>query len=160
MYGERQRHGVFVGVVMWRRLERYMVGEGQPARAREQLGRVIVAQSVLASVVEMTALTVPGVVRLVPRGPFLGRAGRAGGHMVTIAVEGNAVRADLGIVVAVGTDVATIGAAVRQQAAAAIERLLGMEAKAVNVVVWDVENAPTHAPDPHVPTATTGEDGT
>ena len=137
-----------------------MVSEGQPARAQEPLGRVIVAQSVLASVVEMTALTVPGVVRLVPRGPFFGRAGRTGGHMVTIAVEGNAVRADLGIVVAVGTDVATIGAAVRRQAAVAIERLLGMEAKAVNVVVWDVENAPTHVLATPMPAATTGEDGT
>ncbi len=138
-----------------------MVSEEQPARAGEPLGRVIVAQSVLASVVEMTALTVPGVVRLVPRGRFSGTGGAdTGGHVVTIAVEGNAVRADLGIVVAVGTDVATIGAAVRQQVAAAIERLLGMEAKAVNVVVWDVENAPTHVPNPPMPAATTGEDGT
>lgn len=126
----------------------------QPAQVGEQLGRVIVAQSVLASVVEMTALTVPGVVRLVPRARF---SGRAGGRTVTIAVEGNAVRADLGIVVAGGTNVASIGATVREQVAAAIERLLGMDAKAVNVVVWDVEGGAMGAPDRP---AATGENGT
>ena len=131
-----------------------MVSEERIAPRREQLGRVIVAQSVLASVVEMTALTVPGVVRLVPRGRF---SGRTGGRTVTIAVEGNAVRADLGIVVAIGTDVATIGATVRRQVAAAIERLLGMEARAVNVVVWDVEGASTRTLDS---LTTLGEDGT
>lgn len=114
--------------------------------AREQLGRVVVAQSVLASVVEMTALTVPGVVRLVPQGRWLERAtGRAAG----ITVEGNAVRADIGIVVAANADVAVIGASVRRKVAVAVERILGMEAKAVNVVVWDVEGAPVQpAPSP------------
>ena len=127
----------------------------QPAQVSERLGRVIVSQSVLASVVEMTALTVPGVVRLVSRGRF---SPRAGGEVrtVTVTVEDNAVRADVGIVAAAGTDVAIIGATVRQQVAAAIERLLGMEAKAVNVVVWDVEGTPTRVPDR---IATTGEIG-
>ena len=75
---------------------------------------------------------------------------------VTVTVEDNAVRADVGIVAAAGTDVAIIGATVRQQVAAAIERLLGMEAKAVNVVVWDVEGTLTRVPDR---IATTGEIG-
>lgn len=131
-----------------------MLNEEPSTPKREQLGRVIVAQSVLVSVVEMTALRVPGVVRLVPRGRF---SGRASGRTVTIVVEGNAVRADLGIVVASGTDVATIGETVRRHVAAAIERLLGMEAKAVNVVVWDVEGASKRTPDS---LAVLGEDGT
>lgn len=113
--------------------------------AMEQLGRVVVAQGVLASVVEMTALTVPGVVRLVPRNRLVERAtGRAAG----IAVEGNAVRADIGIVVAAGADVAAIGAAVRREVVAAVKRILGMEARAVNVVVWDVEGTPLRPAPP------------
>ncbi len=99
--------------------------------AGEQLGRVIVAQSVLASVVEMTALTVPGVVRTAPHGR----------RTVHVRVEGNAVHADIGIIIAAGEHVADVSAAVRRQIAAAIERLLGMEAKEVNVFVRDVEGA-------------------
>lgn len=99
--------------------------------AGEQLGRVIVAQSVLAAIVEMTALTVPGVVRTAPYGR----------QTVHVRVEGNAVHADIGIIVAAETHVTEVSAAVRQQVAAAIERLLGMEAKEVNVFVRDVEGA-------------------
>ncbi len=98
--------------------------------AGEQLGRVIVAQSVLAAVVEMTALKVPGVVRTAPHGR----------RTVHITVEGQAVRADIGIVIAVGANVAEVSAVVRRQIAAAIERLLGMEAREVNVFVRDVED--------------------
>ena len=107
--------------------------------AAEQLGRVVVAQGVLASVVEMTALTVPGVVRLVPRNRLVERAT---GRAAAITVEGNAVRAEIGIVVAADSDVNAIGATVRQKVVAAVERILGMEAQSVNVVVWDVEGAP------------------
>jgi len=97
----------------------------------EQLGRVIVAQSVLAAVVEMTALKVPGVVRTAPYGR----------RTVHVRVEGNAVHADIGIIIAAGEQVADVSAVVRRQIAAAIERLLGMEAKEVNVFVRDVEGA-------------------
>jgi uncharacterized alkaline shock family protein YloU len=97
--------------------------------AREQLGRVIVAQSVLAAVVEMTALKVPGVVRTAPYGR----------RTVQVRVEGNGVHADIGIIVAAEMPVAEVSAAVRRHVAAAIERLLGMEAKEVNVFVRDVE---------------------
>lgn len=99
--------------------------------AGEQLGRVIVAQSVLAAVVEMTALKVPGVVRTAPHGR----------RTVHVAVAGNAVHTDIGIIVASGMNVAAVSAAVRSQIAAAIERLLGMEAATVNVFVRDVEGA-------------------
>jgi uncharacterized alkaline shock family protein YloU len=95
----------------------------------EQLGRVIVAQSVLAAVVEMTALKVPGVVRTAPYGR----------RTVQVRVEGNAVHADIGIIVAAEMHVPEVSAAVRRHVAAAIERLLGMEAKEVNVFVRDVE---------------------
>ena len=97
----------------------------------EQLGRVIVAQSVLAAVVEMTALKVPGVVRTAPYGR----------RTVHVRVEGNAVHADIGIIIAAGEHVAEVSAVVREHVAAAIERLLGMEAKEVNVFVRDVEGA-------------------
>ena len=97
--------------------------------AGEQLGRVIVAQSVLTAVVEMTALTVPGVVRTAPYGR----------RTVHVRVEGNAVHADIGIIIAAEMQVTEVSAAVRRQVAAAIERLLGMEAREVNVFVRDVE---------------------
>lgn len=99
------------------------------AAAEEQLGRVIVAHSVLAAVVEMTALKVPGVVRTAPHER----------RTVHVTVAGNAVHADIGIIVAADANVAAVSAAVRRRVAAAIERLLGMEAAAVNVFVQDVE---------------------
>lgn len=109
--------------------------------AGEQLGRVIVAQSVLAAVVEMTALTVPGVVRTAPYGR----------RTVQVHVEGNAVHADIGIIVAAEMQVPEVSAAVRRHVAAAIERLLGMEAKEVNVFVRDVEGAFMPLRDDHEP---------
>ncbi len=109
--------------------------------AGEQLGRVIVAQSVLASVVEMTALKVPGVVRTAPYGR----------RTVHVRVEGNAVHTDIGIIVAAEAQVPEVSAAVRRQVAAAIERLLGMEAKEVNVFVRDVEGAWIPHPADHEP---------
>ena len=99
--------------------------------AGEQLGRVIVAQSVLAAVVEMTALKVPGVVRTAPYGR----------RTVHVRVEGNAVHTDIGIIVAAEAQIPEVSAAVRRHVAAAIERLLGMEAREVNVFVRDVEGA-------------------
>jgi uncharacterized alkaline shock family protein YloU len=99
--------------------------------AGEQLGRVIVAQSVLEAVVEMTALKVPGVTRTALRGR----------RAVHVTVTGNAVHADIGIIVAAGTNVAEVSAVVRRRIAAAIERSLGMEAAQVNVFVQDVEGA-------------------
>lgn len=104
--------------------------------AGEQLGRVIVDQRVLAAVVELTALKVPGVVRTAPSGH---RGDRTVRRTVSIAVDENAVQADIGIIVAADANVAAVSTAVRQRVAAAIERLLGMEAKAVNVFVRDVE---------------------
>lgn len=108
------------------------------ASSTEQLGRVVVAQSVLAAIVEMTALKVPGVVRTAPHGR----------RTVHVTVEGNAVHADVGIVVARGANVADVSATVRRQVAAAIERLLGMEAKEVNVFVQDVEGVFTRHDGP------------
>lgn len=122
-------------------------------RAGEQLGRVIVAESVLAAVVEMTALTVPGVVRVVPQGR---RVGPHTGQAVGITVEGNAVRAAIGIVVAADIDVSIIGATVRREVAAAVERLLGMEAREINVFVRDVDGG---AASPARRAGTTGETG-
>jgi uncharacterized alkaline shock family protein YloU len=102
----------------------------------EQLGRVIVDQRVLAAVVELTALKVPGVARTASSGH---RGEPTARRTVSIEVDGNAVRADIGIIVAADANVAAVSAAVRQRVAAAIERLLGMDAKAVNVFVRDVE---------------------
>ncbi len=101
------------------------------AAAGQQLGRVIVAQRVLETVVEVTALKVPGVVRTAPYGR----------RTVHVTVEGNTARADIGIIVAADRQVSEVSTAVRQRVAAAIERLLGMEAKEVNVFVRDVEGA-------------------
>lgn len=127
----------------------------QTATGGEQLGRVIVAQRVLAAVVELTALKVPGVVRTVPYGRRHG-GDRTAGRAVHVAVEGNAVRADIGIIVAADDHVAAVSGAVRRQVAAAIERLLGMEAKAINIYVRDVEGGLIAA---HRDTGTQGNAG-
>ncbi len=106
--------------------------------AGEQLGRVIVAESVLATVVEYAALTTPGVVRVVPQG---WRVGPGTPRAVALTVEGNTVRAAVGIVVAAGEDVSVIGERVRVQVTEAVERLLGMEAREITVFVRDVDGA-------------------
>lgn len=111
-----------------------MAVEAQPT------GVVRVARQVLSTIVINTALQIPGVVRIAQgedqwtrlRGREIPRYG------VALSTRDNIVSADLYIVVSVGANIVEIGTAVQEEVASAIEHMVGMQVREVNVYIQDV----------------------
>ncbi len=111
------------------------------SQASEPIGVVRVARQVLSSIVINTALQIPGVVRLAQFsdqwGRFLGREqSRQGVHL---AVKDNTVTADLYVVVSSGSNIIEVGTAIQEEVAAALENMIGLQVREVNVYIQDVE---------------------
>lgn len=108
--------------------------------ANEAPGVVRVARQVLLTIVTNAALQVPGVVQLArsqgswPRWP--GREVPRQG--MVLSVRENIVSADIYLVVASGAEIVSIGAAVQEEVAAALEHIVGMQVHEVNVYIQDV----------------------
>jgi uncharacterized alkaline shock family protein YloU len=108
--------------------------------ATESLGVVRVARQVLITIVVNAALQIAGVVRMAqingqwPR--FLGRELPDQG--VALTIKDNTVSADLYIVVASGVNIVDVGSAIQEEVASAIEEIVGMQVREVNVYIQDV----------------------
>ncbi len=108
----------------------------------EQLGKVFVAPNVLVTIARLTTLSVPGVARMSPGWPggvnrLLGRTGTGDG--VKIDVEDDVVSVDLYIVVEGGTDMLRLSRQIQAKVTRAIQDMVGMPVKEVNVHIQDVE---------------------
>jgi len=57
---------------------------------------------------------------------------------VALTIKGTTVAADLYIVVEAGVNVVEVGTAVQEEVAAAIEKIVGMQVREVNVYIQDV----------------------
>lgn len=103
----------------------------------KKLGTVCIAPGVLATIVRLTALGVEGVSRLSPggMGKFLTRETPG----VKLQVEDNEVTVDLYIVARRDKNLLQVGTQVQQQVAEAIHLMVGMDARAVNVYIQDVD---------------------
>src|SRR5438105_3601473 len=106
----------------------------------ESLGAVRIARPVLSTIVVNTALQIPGVVRMA-RGSdqwsrLLGREVPKNG--VALTVKDDIVTADLYIVVATNTNIVDVGSAVQEEVASALEHMVGMHVREVNVYIKDV----------------------
>ena len=108
--------------------------------ATESLGVVRVAQQVLSTIVINSALQVPGVTRVARTGDqwtrFLGREVPRQG--VALTVRDNTVSADLYLVVATGVNIVEVGSAVQDEVASALEEMVGMQVREINVYIQDV----------------------
>jgi uncharacterized alkaline shock family protein YloU len=106
----------------------------------EPLGVVRIARAVLTTIVINAALQVPGVVRMAYGGDqwtrLLGRQMPRQG--VALAIHENTVAADLFLVVANAVSIVDVGASVQEEVAAAIEHMVGMQVREVNVYIQDV----------------------
>jgi uncharacterized alkaline shock family protein YloU len=106
----------------------------------EPLGVVRIARSVLTTIVTNAALQVPGVVRMAYVGEqwqrLLGRQMPRQG--VALVIRDNTVTADLFLVVANSVSIVDVGTAVQEEVAAAIEHMVGMQVREVNVYIHDV----------------------
>ncbi len=129
----------------------------------ESLGVVRVARPVLSTIVINAALQISGVVRMARVGdqrlrllgkefPKLGtypshqrryastakQPGGMSGEGVALTIKDNTVSADLYIVVETGVNIVEVGATVQEEVASAIEDMIGMQVREVNVYIQDV----------------------
>ena len=106
----------------------------------EPLGVVRVARQVLITIVVNAALQIPGVVRIAQNkdqwSRLLGRELPRQG--VALSIKDNTVSTDLYIVVASGIDIVETGTAIQEEVASAIEEMVGMQVREVNVYIQDV----------------------
>ncbi len=113
--------------------------------AAETLGVVRVARPVLLTIVIHAALQVPGIVRMAQssaqwphlRGRPIPRQG------VALVIKDNTVAADLYLVVANNVNIVKVGSAVQEEVASAIEHMVGMQVREVNVYIQDVVSSPS-----------------
>ncbi len=111
-------------------------------------GRVSVEPEVLETIARLTALKVPGVVRIAEKDVdrFLGLTGNS----VLVLVEGGQVKVDLHLIAGPNISLLRLGQAVQYEVTRAIQKMIGMPVKAVNVHIEDVvyppmENQPEFA---------------
>ncbi len=106
----------------------------------EAIGAVRIAPRVLRTVVEEAALRVAGVARMAPLSGnlphLLGRS--LPHHGVGLSLHGDEVSVDLYLVVEPSANMLDVGAAVQEAVSAAVEHILGMRARQVNVYIQDV----------------------
>ncbi len=103
-------------------------------------GVVRVARQVLSTIVTNTALQIPGVARMAHTSDqwsrLLGRVIPREG--VALTIREHTVSADLYLVVEAGVNIVEVGTAVQEEVASAIEEMVGMQVKVVNVYIQDV----------------------
>lgn len=106
----------------------------------ESSGVIRVARQVLLTIIINVALETPGVIRMAERSDqwsrFLGREIPRQG--VALTIKDNAVSTDLYIVVASGVQIVEVGSAIQTEVASAIEEMVGMQVREVNVYIQDV----------------------
>lgn len=103
-------------------------------------GVIRVARQVLSTIVINTALQIPGVARMAQRSD---QWSRLLGHEVpkqgvALTIKDNTFSADLYIVVQAGVNVIEVGTAVQEEVASAIEQMVGMQVREINVYIQDV----------------------
>lgn len=108
--------------------------------AAESPGVVRVARQVLSTIVTSTALQIAGVAGMARSAdPWLRLLGReVPPQGVSLTVKDNTVSADLYIVVEPGVNIVEVGTAVQEEIASAIEEMIGMQVREVNVYIQDV----------------------
>ncbi len=115
------------------------MSQSQPP-PQESTGRTTIAPAVLVTVTRLTALSVPGVVRLarLPR-----RAGRLFQRRVDegirLEIDGSSVSLELHLVLAPETNVREVAHRVQADVAHAIEETVGMPVRRIDVHIEDVD---------------------
>ena len=107
----------------------------------EQVGAIRIAPEVLATIVNLTAMSVPGIVAMAPapRGRLLDRNQPDATRGVHVSVRENIVHADLYVVVAHGANMVRIGNELQRDVARAVHEMLGMGVGNINVYIQGIE---------------------
>jgi uncharacterized alkaline shock family protein YloU len=102
-----------------------------------KIGRITIAPEVLETVARLTALAIPGVVRLTTPSGVQRLLGQDG---VRIEVVQDRVRADVYVVTRQDVSMLSIGRQIQNEITRAIHDIVGMEIESVNVHIEDVAN--------------------
>lgn len=110
------------------------------AMAAQPTGVVRVARQVLTTIVINTALQIPGVLRMAQGSDqwphLLGQEVPRQG--VALTIKDTTVTADLYIVVSAESNIVDVGAALQEEVASAIEEMIGLQVREVNVYIQDI----------------------
>jgi len=111
-------------------------------QSESKLGRVTVAPEVLLTIIQKTVLSVDGVARLYSTfpeniGKLLGIRSVAEG--LAVEVEGDTLVVDVHVVAGSQAQMLQLGRAIQDDIRRAIEDIVGLSVKAVNVHIEDVE---------------------
>ncbi len=106
-------------------------------------GAVTIAPGVLTTIVRMTTLAQPGVLRLAPRMPpslprLRGKGAQAEGLRVEIS-DDDAVTVDVHVIADPSASLTDLGKVLQTQIARALEDMVGMEVRSVNVFIDEIE---------------------
>lgn len=103
-------------------------------------GKTTIAPDVLVTIARLTTLSIPGVVRMAALPVTVNRIfKKEDTDGVSIAVENNAVYADLYVILARDINVRDVSRSIQNQVSRAISEMVGMEVGKINVHVEDVE---------------------
>jgi uncharacterized alkaline shock family protein YloU len=110
-----------------------------------KLGTVVISPAVLSTIARLTALSVPGVVRMSSPGVdrFLGTRR---GDGVKVEVVDEAVVLDLYIVAATDANILQLSREIQSKVTRAVHEIVGMAVRDVNVHVLDVDDPPVPHP--------------
>ncbi|NLV74659.1 MAG: Asp23/Gls24 family envelope stress response protein [Chloroflexi bacterium] len=113
-----------------------------PVNVPQKLGSVRIAPAVLATIVRLTALNVPGVVRMYrdissDMNRFF--RGQVAGEGVIVEVVDDAVAVDLAVVIRSGYNLYTVGIQLQTAVARAITEMVGMPVIGVDVHIEEIE---------------------
>ena len=108
----------------------------------EKLGKVVIAPDVLLSIVRMTTLSIPGVVRM--SGSLTEGMSRVlgkphAGEGIRLEVDGDMVTADVHVIVRSEVNLLKLGEVIQAEVARAVSEMVGMGVKRVNVHIENVE---------------------
>ncbi|GHO43423.1 Asp23/Gls24 family envelope stress response protein [Ktedonospora formicarum] len=112
----------------------------------QNLGSIRVAKQVLSTIVTHSALLIPGVIGIANGSrtlPIRNQWSRMLGHDippqgVALNVKDNTVSADLYLVVDADADIVSLGSAVQDEVASALEEMVGMQVQEVNIYIHDI----------------------
>jgi len=104
-------------------------------------GSIRIASEVLATIVNLTTMSVPGIVAMAaaPRGTLFNRRQPDAIRGVVVDVREMTVHASVYVVVAQGTNMVAVGNEVQRAVTQAVHEMLGMVVRNVDVYIQGVE---------------------
>jgi uncharacterized alkaline shock family protein YloU len=115
----------------------------------QNLGKVTIAPNVLVTIVQKTSLSEPGVVKLCDNVPGVKRL--LGIHTasqgVSVSVADNRVTVNVHLTARRGVDLLQLGRNLQNQITRAVQEIVGMEVREVNIHVDDIATELAADPD-------------